>query len=173
MRFDEKGDLSPMTDHEVYKTGRRWFWWIIAASILVPAVSWGVWVATSSIRGSGDIVARENSADNRISAQAFFEDTYEAIQKFDKQIDDAQRAYDDYIATTPVPSNTDVVAVQLYTQRVNGYQTTIVGLQQQCRNSVAAYNAEARKTIRDDWRSEDLPYQIDELAAATDCLPAA
>ena len=58
-------------------------------------------------------------------------------------------------------------AVDLY--RIN--QTTIEGLQQQCRNATAAYNAEARKTIREQWRSAELPYQIDDTAEATDCAP--
>lgn len=147
--------------------------WVIGIVLLAAVVGIGVWgfkVITSDAKGRGDTTIRQNSADNRISAQAFFEDTYQAVLKFDLQINDAQAAYDEFLATTPVPASNDSVQVQLYTQKVNSHQTTIEGLQQQCRNAVAAYNAEARKTIREDWRSEDLPYQIDEFSGMTDCL---
>ena len=141
----------------------------VAVLILAPATIWGIRVATSDTRGAGNVEIERNSAENRIRAQAFFEQSYQDIKKFDVQIGDAQKAYDDFIATTPKPTADDVVAAQLYTQRLSGLQTTLTGLQQQCQNTVADYNAEARKTLAAEWRSDELPYQIDGSSPATDC----
>ena len=56
----------------------------------------------------------------------------EDVKKFDVQIVDAQKAYDNFIATNPKPTADDVVAAQIYTQQLSGRQTTLTGLQQQC-----------------------------------------
>lgn len=141
----------------------------VAVVLIAPVAIWGVRVATSDAKGKGNVEIERNSADNRVRAQAFFEQSYQDIKKFDAQIADAQKAYDDFIATTPKPTADDVVAAQLYTQQLSNRQTTLTGLQQQCQNTVADYNAEARKTLAAEWRSEELPYQIDATSPATDC----
>lgn len=153
---------------------KAWVWVLIAAVILLPMLVWGISVATSSVRGSGDIVQQRNDADNRISAQAFFEDTYATIKAQDLKLTEAQADLEEFIATNPQPSSSDLVQVQLYTQQLKAKQTTVTGLQQICLTAVGSYNAEARKTIRGDWRSEDLPYQIDAMSTTseTDCQPA-
>ena len=141
----------------------------VAVVLIAPVAIWGIRVATSDAKGKGNVEIERNSADNRVRAQAFFEQSYQDIKKFDAQIADAQKAYDDFIATTPKPTADDVVAAQLYTQQLSNRQTTLTGLQQQCQNTVADYNAEARKTLAAEWRSEELPYQIDATSPATDC----
>lgn len=171
MKFNDDGSFADMTDRDVYRTSRRWIVWVILAAVFVPMLAWGASVLLSGPKGAGDVTKQNNSANNRISAQAFFEDTYEAVKKFDLQIGDSDDAYQEFLKTTPQPDADDSVQVMLYTQKVNGHQTTIEGLQQQCRNAVASYNAEARKTIREQWRSAELPYQIDDTAEATDCAP--
>ncbi len=147
---------------------------IIAASV-IGAASWGISVATSGPRGAGDVVRERNDANNRISAQAFFEDTYATIKAQDLKLTDAQQALDEFLATTPQPTSSDMVQLQLYTQQLKAKQTTVTGLTQICQDAVARYNAEARKTIRAEWRAEDLPYQIDATSSSdeTDCQPAA
>lgn len=150
--------------------------WIAIFMIVIlfgGVVTWGLRVATSDTKGRGDTIVRQNSADNRISAQAFFEDTYQGIQRFDTQLTDANKALVEWQANNPAPSGQSSVELELYKQQLNNKQTTTTGIQQQCRNAVAAYNAEARKTIRDDWRSSDLPYQIDGADSSTDCQAAA
>jgi hypothetical protein len=141
----------------------------VAVVLIAPVAIWGIRVATSDTKGKGNVEIERNSADNRVRSQAFFEQAYQDIKKFDVQISDAQKAYDDFIATTPKPTADDVVAAQLYAQQLNGRQVTLTGLQQQCQNTVADYNAEARKTLVAEWRSDELPYQIDGSSPATDC----
>jgi hypothetical protein len=141
----------------------------VALVVLAPAAIWGVRVMTSDTRGAGNVEIERNSAENRVRAQAFFEQSYQDIQKFDVQIVDAQKAYDNFIATNPKPTADDVVAAQIYTQQLNSRQVTLTGLQQQCQSTVADYNAEARKTLAAEWRSKELPYQIDGSSSATDC----
>lgn len=141
----------------------------VAVVIIAPVAIWGIRVATSDTRGAGNVEIERNSAENRVRAQAYFEQSYQDIQKFDVQIADAQKAYDNFIATNPKPTADDVVAAQIYTQQLRGLQTTLTGLQQQCQNTVGGYNAEARKTLAAEWRSDELPYQIDGSSPATDC----
>ena len=141
----------------------------VAIVVLAPATIWGIRVATSDAKGKGNVEIERNSAENRVRAQAFFEQSYQDIKKFDVQIADAQKAYGNFIATNPKPTADDVVAAQIYTQQLNSRQVTLTGLQQQCQNTVAGYNAEARKTLAAEWRSEQLPYQIDGSSPATDC----
>jgi len=141
---------------------------LVAVVLITPVTIWGVSVATSDAKGKGNVEIERNSAENRVRSQAFFEQAYEDVQKFDTQIGDAQKAYDNFVADNPKPSADDLVAAQLYTQQLNNRQVTLTGLQQQCQNTVADYNAEARKTLAAKWRSPELPYQIDS-SPATDC----
>ena len=141
----------------------------VAVVIIGPVTIWGFRIATSDTRGAGNVELERNSAENRIRSQAFFEQSFEDISKFDLQIVDAQKAYDDFVANNPKPSAEDLVAVQIYSQKLNSRQVTLTGLQQQCQNTAASYNAEARKTLAAEWRSPQLPYQINDGSPATDC----
>jgi len=141
---------------------------LVAVAIITPIAIWGIQVATSDTRGAGNTEIARNSAENRVRAQAFFEQAYEDVQKFDVQVVDAQKAYDDFVTNNPKPSADDLVAAQIYSQQLNSRQVTLTGLQQQCQNTVANYDAEARKTLAAEWRSPELPYKIDG-SPATDC----
>jgi hypothetical protein len=141
----------------------------LAVVIIAPVSIWGIRVATSDTRGAGNVELERNSAGNRVRAQAFFEQSYQDIKKFDVQVVDAQKAYDDFVTNNPKPSADDLVAAQIYGQQLNSRQVTLTGLQQQCQNTVANYDAEARKTLAAEWRSNELPYQIDYSSPETDC----
>ena len=141
----------------------------VAVVIIGPVTIWGFRIATSDAKGKGNVELERNSAENRIRAQAYFEQSFEDVQKFDTQIGDAQRAYDNFVADNPKPSAEDLVAAQIYGQQLNSRQVTLTGLQQQCQNTVANYDAEARKTLAAEWRSPGLPYKIDYSSPETDC----
>lgn len=155
--------------------GARWtviiavFVAVLAIAGSVLALQWDAWFAGT--KGDLETEIRDQDVDNRVRAQAFFLDTYNGIMRFDDQLNDAQKALDDYLANTPKPNNSDSVAVQLYTQEVDTRQTTITGLQQQCRNAISSYNAETDKILSDEWRDSELPYKIDESNSETDCQP--
>ena len=142
---------------------------LIAVVLVAPIAIWGIQVATSDTRGAGNTEIARNSAENRIRSQAYFEQSYQDISKFDLQIGDAQKAYNDFVTNNPKPSAEDLVAAQIYGQQLNSRQVTLTGLQQQCQNTVANYDAEARKTLAAEWRSNELPYQIDDSSPETDC----
>ena len=141
----------------------------VAVVIIGPVTIWGFRIATSDAKGKGNVEIERNSAENRIRSQAYFEQSFEDVQKFDTQIGDAQRAYDNFVADNPKPSAEDLVAAQIYGQQLNSRQVTLTGLQQQCQNTVANYDAEARKTLAAEWRSPGLPYKIDYSSPETDC----
>lgn len=126
---------------------------IVIILILGGLIGWGIWaitVATSQVRGQGDAIIEENSAENWTAAQARFEELYADIIATDRKIDVA------YLALQEDPE--DPTLKTNYTGTVN-YCLTIVG----------EYNAEARKFLSEDFRAADLPEQINNNDPDTDC----
>lgn len=129
--------------------------WLVLIVILILGglISAGIWalgVATSGIKGQGDAVKTNNSAENWTAKQAFFEDKYEAIKAADQKIG----LYAKAAAADPK----DKTAA-----------TNLQGITSQCINYVAEYNAESRKFLSQDWKSVDLPTEIGNTISATDC----
>lgn len=165
--FDDKWD-----DEFERWTPRRIKTWVaiaIGLCVFLPVVGWGIHVATSGVRGTGEVIVRENDADNRIGAQAFFENAYANIQATDTKINTAAQALADF-ELTPRPVGDNVAATR-YDQQLQQLRNELRGLQSNCQDTIASYNAEARKTIRNDWRSADLPYEIDQSKPSFDCQP--
>ncbi len=141
------------TRQDVNRAGGLGLWWILIGLAVVAVISVGVWgfnVATSGIRGEGDGVIEHNSAENWIAAQAEFEDNYQDILATDLKIDNAYEA---------LQSNPDDKTLQ----------TNYTGLQSYCLSVVADYNADSRKYLSSDFRSADLPSEIDTNNSTTDC----
>ncbi len=119
--------------------------------IVLPLTLWGAKVALSDLFGQGNAIIKKNDATNRISAQERFESLYAEIVNADRRLDVLKDALDND------PS---------YTNKVN-----FTGGQTYCLSVVADYNAEARKYSARDFRSFDLPAQIDNWDETTDCKP--
>jgi type II secretory pathway pseudopilin PulG len=143
------------------REANKWFglglgWWvlIVILAITLTAGIWGLQVATSRVKGQGDAQIQKNSAENWIKAQARFEKNYAEIKATDGKITNAYKVWQD--------DPTDKTAKQTYT-----------GLQSYCLSVVAAYNADARSYLTEDFRSADLPDQIQtegpSANKATDC----
>jgi hypothetical protein len=131
----------------------RGFVWVAAAIgfiLLVLAAIWGIRVATSDVRGEGDATVKVNSADNRLFAQGNFHDLYEEIKASDRKLDQA--------AADKAAHPGDAF-----------YETNYTGLKAHCQDTVAQYNAAAKKVSQAKFRDEDLPAQIDGTDPATDC----
>lgn len=126
---------------------------IVGSIALILGLTLGVWaltVAFSPAQGAGDAYRQKNSAANWTAAQARFEDEYADIVATDRKI------------TLSVPDeDSDRTAKDTYK-----------GLQSYCISVVADYNADARKYLASDFRSADLPAQIDNSNPETDCEPA-
>lgn len=125
----------------------------IAAVLFVSLVSVGVWgfrVATSDIKGKGDAIINKNNGVNRVIKQEMFEQMYAGIKADDDKI---QTSLDAYRRN------------KSYTNEVN-----LNGVIQHCQQAVQDYNAEARKYSSEDFRAVDLPAQISDFDAATDCV---
>ncbi len=128
--------------------------WVLLIVLLVLGglISAGIWalgVATSGVKGQGDAVKTNNSAENWTAKQAFFETKYEAAKTADQKI----KLYADKVAADP----TDRTAKDNHS-----------GIQSQCLNYVAEYNAESRKFLSQDWKSADLPTELGS-SPSTDC----
>jgi hypothetical protein len=130
---------------------------IILAVVVIGGISIGIWafkVQTSGVKGAGDVKRTNNSAPNRIKAQAEFESLYAGIVAADKKID---------IHAAALKANPkDFVLQTNYTAALTF-----------CTTLVADYDAAARKTTFADWRAEDLPSRIDVSDPATDCKGSA
>lgn len=140
-------------DRVARAVGGRTAAWIIAAVVffaLLGAIGWGVKVATSDVKGQGDAVREKNSAPNRIAAQERFESLYAEIKASDQRLD--------ALAADKKAAPTDRAASIRYT-----------GAVAYCLSVVNDYNAEARKYRSQDFRSVDLPSEIDQTDPAFDC----
>jgi hypothetical protein len=132
--------------------------WRIGAFIVVGilffgAISIAMWtfgVFTSDIKGQGDAIRQKNTATNRIAAQERFEDLHQEIVAADQKID----LFADALKRDP---DSQVA------------QTNLNGAIAYCVDTVADYNAEARKFTSQEFRAADLPYQIDQTSPKTDC----
>lgn len=127
--------------------------WIACAVLFVGLLGVGIWafkVGTSGPKGAGDAVRTKNSGGNRIAAQERFEELYAQVKAADQRVG--------VMHTTLQAAPTDVVARTNYTGAVN-----------YCIDVRAQYDAEARKYTAAEWRSVDLPQQIDQHDKATDC----
>jgi len=152
-----------MSDYgrEDRREARKWFglgifgWLIIlVVAVLVAVAAWGFTVATSDIKGQGDGVIQNNSADNWIEAQAEFEQNFASIEADDIKITNA------YAQLQAEPDNTV-------------FRTNYTGIVSHCLSLVADYNADARSYLTEDWRAADLPERIETQGqfadVATDC----
>lgn len=117
--------------------------------VFVLALSGGVWwlkVASSGVKGKGDVTIQNNSSTNRIDSQAYFEDLYGDIQGYGPKL--AQAAKD--VKTHPGD---------------DFYATNYTGLYNTCVQAVTDYNAASGKTLFRDWKAADLPETIDVATA--------
>jgi hypothetical protein len=123
---------------------------IVVALFLLTWGGYALSVALSGPKGVGDAIKTKNSSANWTAAQAEFEDLYAGIQSQDKKLTAA--------AAVLAKSPTDKT-----------YQQTYSGIQSGCTSLVADYNAKSRKFLSEDFKSIDLPYQIDQTDSRFDC----
>lgn len=142
---------------EERREANRWFglgigWWLIMILVAcaVGVAIWGISVAVSGVKGQGDAQIQKNSAPNWTQAQADFERTYASIKAQDKNIT---------IAWGELQADPKSQVKQI----------NYSGLVRNCNDTVANYNAKAREFLAKDFRSADLPQQIDDTDPSTDC----
>jgi hypothetical protein len=129
--------------------------WVLAviAVILVGALSIALWafgVFSSDIKGQGDAQKIKNAGPNRVKAQELFETRYQDILAADRTVVISS------LAIAQDPTNPQL-------------KTQLIGQEQYCVALVGKYNADTRKFSMEDFRSTDLPFQIDNNDTATDC----
>lgn len=126
--------------------------WVILLIVigLIGAVVWGISVATSGVKGQGDGIIKNNSAENWIKQQAKFEDLYAEYESTQVRIDQFKTVAD--------ANPNDAIA-----------QTNYNGQISHCTDVVAEYNAATRSFLSEDWKSIDLPPSLDP----SDCTRAA
>ena len=134
-------------------TTKRIVWTAILSLVALVILVWGGYalsVALSGPKGVGDAIKQKNSASNWTAAQAEFEDRYEQVKTLDRKI----KLHRDTLDKDP--DNTIL-------------QTNLTGVTSACMSAVADYNADSKKYLMEEFKSADLPYQIDDTLPATDC----
>lgn len=127
-----------------------WIGVIIAVFVVIGVATWYFKVATSGVKGAGDATRQNNSAANRLQAQAKYAQLHEGVLAADRNIDIlAAAAKDD-------PS------------QVN--KTNLLGAQNVCTSNVGEYNAMALNALTQQWIPAELPARVGD-DPATDCKP--
>lgn len=132
---------------------KRIIWTSVAVFVGLIALSWAGFalsVALSGPKGVGDAIKTKNSAENWTKAQAGFEDRYQEIVSSDRKI----AVHKSALAADPTDPT---------------LKTNLTGVTSVCMSAVADYNADSRKFLKEDFKSADLPYQINDTDPATDC----
>jgi hypothetical protein len=134
-------------------TTKRVIWTAIFTLVGIAILSWGGYalsVAMSGPKGVGDGIKQKNSASNWIAAQKEFVQRFEEIKSLDKKIGLYQAALKND------PKNTIL-------------QTNVTGVTSSCMSAVADYNADSKSYLMEEFKSSDLPYQINDANPLTDC----
>lgn len=108
----------------------------------VGALVWWLGVATSSIRGNGNVTRDQNTAANREHWSATFNNEYQQITA-----DQANLATLKQAADTPGATQQD--------------RTNYLGAQLNCRQDVATYNTDAASALGHPWIPANLPNTLD------------
>lgn len=150
------GDDEYLTDHPVRSgllgVGYGWLVGLVVIAV-VGITTLGLWaggVLFSPEKGRAQAFEQQQSATNRIFAQQHFETLYGDIKAGDAQL--AVFATDE--------------------KRFPGNQTWVTdfsGTQALCLSNVAQYDQDAHKYLLKDFRTADLPAQIDPNDPTTDC----
>lgn len=133
-------------------TWRAGLWLLVVVAILgvIGGVVWAVKVALAPVKGAGDVYRKQQDANNRIFAQEHFQQLYNQIVAYDRQLDQA-------------------AADKAEHKGSDFYATNYSGLVKICLDAVGQYDADANKITQAQWRDTTLPYQIDTTDPATDC----
>lgn len=131
-------------------------WWTTLRGVVGLVVIGLVVVAIVGLATTGSIFFQAEAAKRtlapRITKQNY--DSRNVIQK-QEMFESLYRDIHGYQANIKI-------AADAYKQSPTSFnQTNLVGVKQQCVNTVEQYDAEARKITSRDWRAADLPYQID------------
>lgn len=141
---------------EEYREANKGVGWIIGWVLIIVLViagvtagAWAITVALSGVKGQGDGIIKNNSAENWIAAQERFEENYQEFEGTLVKIEVAAQAL------AADPGNPTLK---------QNYQSTI----NYCISVANDYNADSRKFTQEQWKSVDLPETLD----AEDCVPA-
>lgn len=108
----------------------------------LAALLWWLGVFTSGVKGAGDVTRDQNNAKNREHWSQTFNSEFEQIQADQGVIANLKHTADDAGATAQDRDN--------YT-----------GAQNNCRQDVAQYNADAASTLGAPWVPANLPSHVD------------
>jgi len=149
-------------DRPVLTAKKIWFWTIgivVATGVIVTVALWGFGVWTAPWKGQGDAYQQKHSASNWVSAQRGFHQKFNDVQGYKAKLVSARAELAAFDQAHPNVGN-GTPYDPLLNQRTN-LETTVTGLEQQCQNTVQAYNTDAESYLTEDWRDAKLPSRLE------------
>lgn len=131
-------------DKVTRSAGWRIMLWIALFAVFFALLGWLLWglgVIGAPIKGAGDAFKTQQSGTNRITQQAFFEDTYADYESTVAKIQPAKDA---------LKNDKDNPLLQ----------EQLTGTINYCLDVVADYNAQSRKYLAADFKAIDLPAKL-------------
>lgn len=125
----------------------------------ISAATFGMRVATAGLVGRGEAHIQKESANNRIAQNSAFYAQYESIQKYDKQIKDAQKDLDDWVRENG--NKLETSPLNTLSQRRAFLEETVKAFRNSCQTTATNYNTDAQAYISKDFRDANLPERID------------
>lgn len=137
---------------------------VVALTIGLVGAAFGFRVATAGLVGAGQQHIQNQGVANRVVQQASFETSYADWVGYTEKLKDANTSIAEWDKANVGWQARDNAIGSLAQARQ--YLVTVRdGLRQQCQNTVANYNADTHKSLAQDWKRGDLPYELDPTAS--------
>lgn len=137
---------------------------IFTVVLVIAALSafiWGLKTDFSYWWGQQGAIQEKNSTQNWTQAQVSFHQQVNDVDGFKQKIILTRQQLADFDKAHPHLGAEDGLVGMQDTQTRNSLATDLTGLQQQCLNTVAAYNTASEGYLTADWKDADLPSRLD------------
>lgn len=132
-------------------SGIAWLGIFLLVVAVIGGSVWGFKVATAPAKGAGDVVLKDQDANNRVAQQRAFVNMFEGVKAADRKLQ--------VLANSAAANPADPKA-----------RADLDGTQLICLDQVADYNAKVQETLAARWLPADLPQSLG-ADLATDCQP--
>lgn len=133
----------------------------VVATFALVTLGWGLMTGFSYWWGQGDAYRTKNSAANWTTAQVAFHQEANDVTGFQQKIVLARQQLADFDRAHPNLAGEDGLVGMQDNQNRASLTSNLAGLQQQCLNTVTAYNTASEGFLTADWKDANLPARLD------------
>lgn len=139
---------------------------VIVVVAALTAFIWGLKTDFSYWWGQQGAIQEKNSTSNWTSAQVAFHQQANDVTAFKQKIVLARQQLADFDQAHPHLAAEDGLTGMQDKQDRTSLTSNLAGLQQQCLNTVTAYNTASEGFLTADWKDADLPPRLDPSACS-------